>query len=71
MTMTPEQEKAYEFHRMIGWEYSHSEGDFVIVQLWRQDTIESRSLFAEVAIAPDGSHTRVDAIEPNPKIADA
>ena len=65
MNMTPEQEKSYEFHKMLGWEYSHDEGDCVIVQLWRQDTMESRSLFAEVAISPDGGHKCVDTIQAN------
>ena len=65
MNMTPEQEKSYAFHRELGWEYSHDDGDCVIVQLWRQDTMESSSLFAEVAIAPDGSHKALEKNEEN------
>jgi len=54
--MTNEQMKSYNFHASLGWEFSHWEGDNVIVQLWQQDTAESRRLFAEVGIAPDGTH---------------
>lgn len=50
---------------MLGWEYSHNVGDCVIVRLWRQDTMESRSLFAEMAISPDGGHKCVDSIQAN------
>ncbi len=62
MTMTPAQEKSYMFHRSLGWEYSHDDGDCVIVQLWQQDTMESRTLFAEVAIDQEGNHRCVDSL---------
>jgi hypothetical protein len=60
MEMTPEQEEAYRFHKKIGWEFSHVEGDCLIVQLWKQGTLESRTLFAEASIAPDGSHKKLN-----------
>jgi len=64
MTMTTKQEKTYDFHTMLGWEFSHYEGDNVIMQLWQQDTIESRRLFAEVEIDRDGNHKCVDTTKP-------
>ena len=60
MEMTKSQARSYEFHREIGWEFSHWDGDRVIVELWRQDTMESRSLFATVEIAPDGGHKCIE-----------
>jgi len=60
MDMTKEQERSYDFHRELGWEFSHWDGDNVVVNLFRQDTMECRSLFATVDIYPDGGHKVVD-----------
>jgi hypothetical protein len=54
MNMTHKQEKAYIFHKKLGCEYSHDEGDCVIMQLWQQSTIESRVLCAEFSIDQEG-----------------
>ena len=60
MTMTPAQEKTYTLARSVGWEFSHNEGDKIIIHLWRQDTVESRRLLSEMAINADGSQTPLE-----------
>ena len=58
--MTSAQENAYTLARSVGWEFSHNEGDKIIIQLWRQDTAESRRLLSEMAINADGSQTPLE-----------
>lgn len=59
MEMIEKQRLKYEFYSEAGWEFSHWEGDSVIMVIWYQDTLESRSLLGRIRIAPDGK--RYDA----------
>jgi hypothetical protein len=48
--MTLDQERTYLSHRAIGWEFSHWEGENVVMQLWQHQTAEFKSLLCECMI---------------------
>ena len=58
---TEEQERAYYLHREAGWEFSHWEGDCIIMARW-DHTAESRTLKMETAIKPDGTRAGAEWI---------
>ncbi len=60
MKMTENQRKSYNFHMEIGWEFSHWQGESVIVQLWDGNPTEPHVHCGYVEIFPDGAHESID-----------